>query len=379
MRVATGHDSRPPGLVDVGLMTTLDVRNPPETMDAPPPAVGSPIAVILPRKPFWGARIVQVPFLQALRDRHREHRILLFASDDGAEEFVRWRLGDETRPAHGRAALPGAVRRERPTVVLNLRRKSTTSCIAAGFSGARRIGFDDGPLARLLDERVPYDAHVYLASRYLSLLDPEVRSGRDTRTIPWFRRWMDERVERERKGRLATGLEPSTSPRERVVLLPGAGRPEKRWPIARFLALGRALGADLGERPILVLGPRERALLEEIPQDSGVEVRDQVETGALLRLLAASPLVVANDTGPSHFAQLSGRRFLGLYRTGWSTVEDWFLDKENSDLVVTRPGEGMECLLVETVLAKARALLAKPEYAETIVRFSREEARRPRA
>lgn len=359
-------------------MTTVDVRNAPEAAAAPE-AHQPPVAVILPRKPFWGARIVQVPFLQALRDRHPAQRILLFAAEDGAEEFVRWRLGDEIRSASGRAALPGAVRREKPGFVLNLRRKSTTSCIAAGLSGARRLGFDEGPLARLLDERVPYDSHIYLASRYLSLLQPEVRGGRDAHTIPQFRRWMDERVERERKGRRATGLEPTTQPPDRVVLLPGAGRPEKRWPLARFLALGRALGNDLGERPLLILGPRERGLLDEIPQDSGVEVRDQVETGALLRFIASAPLVVANDTGPSHFAQLSGRRFLGIYRSGWSTVEDWFLDKENSDLVVTQPGEGLESIPVDTVLGKARALLAKPEYTQTLVRFSREESRRSRA
>jgi ADP-heptose:LPS heptosyltransferase len=190
---------------------------------------------------------------------------------------------------------------------------------------------------------------------------------------------MDERVERERKGRRATGLEPATQPRERVVLFPGAGHPEKRWPLKRFLEVGRALGAELGERPLLVLGPRERGLLDEIPQDSGVETRDQVETGALLRLVASAPLVIANDTGPSHFAQLSGGRFLGLYRAGWSTVEDWFLDKENSDLLATQPGESMEAISVDAVLQKVRALLSKPAYAETIVRFSREESRRPRA
>jgi ADP-heptose:LPS heptosyltransferase len=271
------------------------------------------------------------------------------------------------------------VRRERPDLVLNLRRKSTTSCIAAGLSGARRVGFDDGPLARLLDERIRYDSEIYVASRYVALLEPDVRDGRDRRTIPWFRAWMDERVERERKGRRATGMEPAGEPRERVVLLPGAGRPEKRWPLARFLALGRALGNDFGERPVLVLGPRERGLLDEIPPDSGVEVRDQIEAGALLRLLSAAPLVVANDCGPSHFAQLSGRRFLGLYRSGWSTVEDWFLDKENSDLVATPVGQGMESVPVDEVLRKARGLLSKPAFADTIVRFSREEARRPRA
>ena len=363
-------------------MMTTEIKDPaaPLASDPAPASPDAPaIAVLLPNKPFWGARIVQVPFLRALRDRHPESRVLLFAASEGAEEFVRWRLCDEVHRVEGRASLPGALRRARPEVVLNLRRKSTTSCLVAGFSRSRRIGFDAGLLARLLDERVKYDSFVYLASRYVSLLEPGVRDGRDARTIPLFTAWMDERIERERKGRRATGLEPPAAPAPRVVLLPGAGRPEKRWPLPRFLALGRALGQELGEKPILVIGPRERGLLDEIPPDSGVEIREGLEAGALMRIMAAAPLTVANDCGPSHFAQLSGRRFLGLYRAGWSTVEDWFLDKENSDLAATRPGEGMDSIHLETVLGKARALLSTPAYCDTLVRFSREESRRPRA
>lgn len=347
-----------------------------EAVATPPTA----IAVILPRKPFWGARIVQVPLFRALRSRFPDAKVVLFASSEGADEFVRWRLGDELRDGEGRAGLPGAVRREKPDMVLNLRRKSTVSCVAAGISGARRIGFDEGPLARLLDERVKYDSQIYVASRFTSLVEPEARTRPDRRTIPLFREWMEERIERERKGRRATGLESASDALAgRIVLLPGAGRPEKRWPLVRFVAVGRALATDAGQRAILVLGPRERGLLEELAPDPGVEVRDQLEIGGLLRLFANARIVVSNDCGPSHFAQLSGRRFLGLYRAGWSTVEDWFLDKPNSDLIATRPGEGMDTIHVETVVAKARALLAKPDYADSIVRFSREESRRPRA
>lgn len=363
-------------------MSTTEVKeapaqNAPE--GAPATAEAPVVAVLLPNKPFWGARIVQVPFLRALREGHPDSRIVLFAPAPGADEFVRWRLGDEVIPVGGRVSLPSALRRQKPHLVFNLRRKSTASCLAAGFSRSRRVGFDSGLLSRLLDERVKYDASVYLASRYVALLDPSVRGGRDGRTIGIFTSWMNERIERERKGRRATGLEPATTPVPRAVLLPGAGRPEKRWPIARFLALGRALGSELGEKPILVIGPRERGLLDEIPPDSGVEIREGLEAGALMRILAAAPITVANDCGPSHFAQLSGRRFVGLYRAGWSTVEDWFLDKENSDLVATRPGEGMDAILLETVLAKARALLSKPDYCGSFVPFSREESRRPRA
>jgi len=326
------------------------------------------VAVLAPNKPFWGARIVQIPFLQALRETFPKAEVHVHSPVEAAAELVRWRLVDSHRAyARGRwAGLLAELRHHRPDRVYNLRRKSAGCALATGAQRGVRIGYDEGLFARFLDERIPYDSRIYLATRYVALMHPDVLDGHDARTVPLFRAWLETRV----GGGCAE---------KRVVLFPGAGNPQKKWPLERFLELAEPLREATGCEVTAVLGPQEREEHWRLVGDPRVEVLDTPTVNELLRLVDCSALVVSNDNGPSHFAQLSGRRFLGLYRAGWSTVEDWFLDKENSDLIVTDPGETMEAIPLERVLAAARRLLRKPEMVQELVPFSREEAARARA
>src|SRR5207245_1770284 len=93
-------------------------------------------------------------------------------------------------------------------------------------------------------------------------------------------------------------------PRDRVVVLnPGAGRPEKRWPLERFRALAGVLTAAHGARVIVVWGPGEEA-----------DARAVAGPGAsLIALLRRAGAVVAADTGPLHLAAALGTPCVGLY------------------------------------------------------------------
>jgi ADP-heptose:LPS heptosyltransferase len=327
------------------------------------------IAVLGPNKPFWGARIVLVPFLRALRNLYPGATVRLHSPVRPTAELLRWGLIDEHR-TYRRAAwtrVLADLRRWWPDRVYNLRRKSAGMCLATAAAGGRRIGYAEGLLTRFLDERAVYDSHVYLATRYLALVDESVRGGSDARSVPLFRQWMTERI----------GAADDTA--RHLLLLPGAGNAEKKWPLERFLELARALGTDAGGRAVCVIGPGEPAERSALAGGGDVEVVDSPRVDALLRLVESASLVVANDNGPSHLAQLSGRRFLGLYRAGWSTVEDWFLDRPNADLLVTEPETGMDSLSVDAVAAAARSVLGREGLAERLVRFSRAEAERPRA
>lgn len=326
------------------------------------------IAVLAPNKPYWGARIVQIPFLQALREVFPKAEVHVHSPVEAAAELVRWRLADSHRP-YVRGAWAGVlaeIRRRRPERIYNLRRKSSGCSLVTAAQRGTRVGYHEGVFARFLDERVSYDSRIYMATRYVSLVHPDVLDGHDARTIPLFRAWLETRV----GGGCAE---------KRVLLLPGAGNVQKKWPLERFLELAEPLREATSCEVTAVLGPREREEHWRLVGDPRVEVLDTPTVTELARLVDCSALVVSNDNGPSHFAQLSGRRFLGLYRAGWSTVEDWFLDKENSEILVTEPGEAMEAISFERVLAAARRLLRKPEVVQELVPFSRREAARPRA
>lgn len=93
--------------------------------------------------------------------------------------------------------------------------------------------------------------------------------------------------------------------RGRTVLLPGAGRVEKQWPVDRFREVARAHGP----RTLVVWGPGEQKLAEEI----GGEIAPKTNLRELAFLLKNAAVVVGGDTGPLHLAAAFGTPVVGLY------------------------------------------------------------------
>jgi len=91
----------------------------------------------------------------------------------------------------------------------------------------------------------------------------------------------------------------------RVVLLPGAGRPEKQWPVDRFAELARHIGSDA----LVAWGPGEESLARAI----GAEVAPPTNFRELASLLGRARLVIGADTGPLHLAAALGTPVIGLY------------------------------------------------------------------
>jgi len=93
--------------------------------------------------------------------------------------------------------------------------------------------------------------------------------------------------------------------RGRIVLLPGAGRSEKQWPVDRFREVARAYGP----RTLVAWGPGEQKLGEEI----GGEIAPKTNLRELAFLLKHAAVVIGSDTGPLHLAAALGTPVVGLY------------------------------------------------------------------
>lgn len=119
------------------------------------------------------------------------------------------------------------------------------------------------------------------------------RKALEANGIPWAEDW------RETFQTLFGGHAPTT---DDVLLFPGAGHPDKCWPLDRLAALAKGLTAR-GLRPVHVLGPveQERGLA---PAGSAMLLPETVE--ALSRTLRAARAVVGPDCGPLHLAGLHG-------------------------------------------------------------------------
>jgi ADP-heptose:LPS heptosyltransferase len=106
-------------------------------------------------------------------------------------------------------------------------------------------------------------------------------------------------------------------PQDRLVVLnPGAGRPDKRWPVARFQDLARRLVDDAGATVLVAWGPNEfdaaRAITDAGPRGRAA-LAPPTSLDELMAVLRRASVVVAGDTGPLHLAAALGTPCVGLY------------------------------------------------------------------
>jgi len=107
-----------------------------------------------------------------------------------------------------------------------------------------------------------------------------------------------------------------------VVVNPGAGRPDKRWPAERFAAVAGRLTAEAGASVLVVWGPNELTLAEAVvgrSEPGRALLAPPTDLGELIALLKRASVVVGGDTGPVHLAAALGVPCVGLY--GPTSVE----------------------------------------------------------
>ena len=105
-----------------------------------------------------------------------------------------------------------------------------------------------------------------------------------------------------------------------VGFAPGAGGPERRWPLDRYLELARRQHAR-GRVPVFVLGPAERDYVEPIRAQAPFallpgEAAEPGADGPLLTIALAGRFAagVAADAGPGHMLAAGGSPLVSLFR-----------------------------------------------------------------
>ena len=161
--------------------------------------------------------------------------------------------------------------------------KSAALGVLAG--GRRRFGFDAGAIREkfallFINERVDVDTSGHVIEWNLALAKGIAPIERDVAVD--FSPFVAEDA-------------PHLAPlRDRVVLLPGAGKANKLWPVERF----RELASRIGSSALAVWGPGE----EDLARGVDCEVAPPTSLRELAFVLAHARLVVGADTGPLHLA-----------------------------------------------------------------------------
>ncbi|MGH7333617.1 MAG: lipopolysaccharide heptosyltransferase I [Candidatus Rokuibacteriota bacterium] len=98
-----------------------------------------------------------------------------------------------------------------------------------------------------------------------------------------------------------------------VVLNPGAGRADKRWPVSRFVELACRLRLEVGATVVVAWGPFEVEQARAIAEGAAALLAPPTNLDGLLALLRRIRVMVAADTGPLHLAAALGIPCVGLY------------------------------------------------------------------
>jgi len=269
--------------------------------------------------PSWiGDSIMMQPLLTLLKQHEAGVHITVLAADWSAPLLARMSEVDAviSNPfAHGELNLSARRALGQRIASTNWQKayvlpNSWKSALVPYFAGIpERIGYHGEARFFLLNQRHRCDEKALprLVDRYAAL------AGYAT-AEPTPRPRLQSSTEQQTAARVALGLPPDT---QSVVFCPGAEfGPAKRWPARHFAELARRLSAS-GKREILLLGSsKDIPVAEEIVQLSGGIVSNlcgRTTLAQAIDLIAASSLVVSNDSGLMHVAAALDRPLLALY------------------------------------------------------------------
>jgi lipopolysaccharide heptosyltransferase I len=152
-----------------------------------------------------------------------------------------------------------------------------------------------------------------------------------------------------------------------AILVPGAARANKRWPIERFAQLADKISSAFGLSIIVTGSPSERDHIEKLKETANAHVANlagKTSLAELVALLKDARLVVSGDTGPGHIAAALGVPVVLIFGpTNPARVEPY---KRNECVVAIDPngrglkadsydpGHSIEGITVEQVYQKVR-------------------------
>lgn len=235
-----------------------------------------------------GDVIHTIPAVAALRDEANVSWVV----EAPYRELVEIVAGVEAIPvrmkqwARSPSQIPAAVRAMRGADTSIDFQGLIKSAILGLLAGAKeRIGFDkhairEKPALLFTNRKVPVDTTKHVIDQNLQL------AGRET----------------GKPGNWATYTGPVAKTND-IIILPGAGKANKLWPVERWREVARRTNA------VIAWGPGE----EELARAVGGRLAPPTSLRELAALVSGAKLVIGGDTGPLHLADALGTKVVGLY------------------------------------------------------------------
>ncbi len=291
-----------------------------------------------------GSAILADPAMRKLRDHGVELHFVIFAKNRPSLELLNTVPPENVFVLREDGLLPLAVdtlrflawcRRRRIDTVIDLELFSRFTALLTGLSGATiRCGFhrfhNEGLYrGEMLTHRVAYNPHQHIARNFIALVNavlseheelPYSKTRIDDSELQLARAEIDDaQVEAVRQAirRVAPGWQP-----DRPLVLINANAsdllPQRRWDGDNYARLAAMIAEARPDCLILFTGsPAERAGLQRIVDASGaancVNFAGEVPFDLLPALYDQALLMVSNDSGPPHFASVTGLHSFVLF------------------------------------------------------------------
>ena len=270
------------------------------------------LAMVLPLVAAVRARFQRARITFVTLERNRE----LLASQPGLDRIVTIKDHGLVAPLADLLQVVRELRADRPDLFLDFEQFLRVSGLVARASGARFVvGFDTPGQDRrgLHDRAAPCAPDRHMSRSFAALAEA---AGLATDGVPSHALVVPAAA----RPRIAA-LVGESAPRPWFVLHPGSGDnfPGRRWPVERFAAVAARLHARHGGSLFVTGGAGERPLASELVAELAAQeiaARDlcgALDLPELLALLAASDLLISNDTGPVHLATALRRPVVALF------------------------------------------------------------------
>jgi lipopolysaccharide heptosyltransferase I len=283
------------------------------------------IRFLIVRLGALGDIVHTIPVAAALRRAHPTSQIDWLVSGKHREMLdlvtaVDHRLAIKDRSdADAGSSLLNAIRSIRETrydVAIDLQGLIKSAIIARLSGAAKVVGFNAKyarePLARLLDTHVhdPGGAGMYAPSETRHVVDINLGLLEAIGITPGPPEFPLASV----ASPVADSMRAAAGGAY-ALLNPGAAWPNKRWPAARLGALALALRERRNLRSIVLWGPGEFELAEEVVATAaGAAILTPKTTVAdVVALARGAAVMVSGDTGPTHIAAAVGTPIVGIY------------------------------------------------------------------
>lgn len=313
-------------------------------------STASDIVVLLRSRPFFGAQLVLFPALYQLKTWFPQYRLRVVARDPLQTIYQSLPWVDEFRQAHSWREEWQAIGNNCAILAALHPSSERHGLLAWGRRPPVRLGFRNHRLSDgIWTHSIPANTTEYRGLHMLKLLeawqplDP-LRTARDMVETLAAACPADQR--------------PGTGG---LLLMPGGGAGEfKKWGLDHFLELSRELDRKFSwQIPVhVVLGPAEVAEAEALSQSrrSRLQVWMQPSLPQLAALVQSARLIVANDCGPSHLAQCSGKPLVSLFD---SPKPEWFWPRPHARCLIPTDGSELHTLPVELVASACAEVMKR--------------------